>query len=75
MAYELLNPLQVVCRKFLNIIVASTIHVVGWVFMLCTIVKLPCMVKWHNLVTPAMDDENWAVYVWHPVDIREFVEG
>ena len=75
MAYELLYPLQVVRSELFNIVVACTVHIVWWIFMLCGIVKFTSVIEWNYLVSSSMYDEHWAIDVWHSVDVWELIKG
>ena len=74
MTDELFDPLQVVGCELLNIVVTSSINIVRGELMLCGGVQLTCMIERHNFISPAVYDENWTVYVRHPIDIWELVK-
>ena len=74
MLYEVIDPLEVIKSELLNIVVACTVNVVGSILVLALLVHLLRMVKWHYLVSSAMDDVNGAVYVFYSIDVRKLVE-
>lgn len=74
MTDELFDSLQVVRCKLLNIVVASSINIVRGELMLCGSVQLTCMIERYNFISPAVYDENWTVYVRHPIDVWELVK-
>ena len=74
MTDELFDPLQVVGCELFNIVVTSSVNVVGGELMLCGSVQLACMIERYNLISSAVYDENWTVYVRHPIDVRELVK-
>jgi len=72
---ELLYPLEVISCELFDVVMASTIDVVGWILMFGGSVQFLSVVKWHNLVTLAMDDVDRTLDLWHAVDVRELVKG
>jgi hypothetical protein len=71
---EVPDPLQVIIRKLLHVVVAGTVDVVGWVLMATCLEELNSVIKRNNLISAAVDHEDRAVNVWDPVDVRKLVE-
>ena len=71
---ELIDALTVVRRKFLNIVMAGAVHIVRRILVPSLPVQLLSMVEWHNFISFTMDDVDWAVDVWHAVDVGKLVE-
>ena len=71
---EISDFVKVVACKLFNVIVACTVDVVGRVFVFAGLVELYCVVKRNDFVTAAVNDEDWTVYLRHPVNVREAVK-
>ena len=54
---------------------ASAFDIERWILVFSLIVHLLGVVEWHYLITFAVNDVNWALYVGHAVDIRELIYG
>ena len=61
-------------RKFLDIVVTSSVHIVRRVLMLTRGVQLLGMVKRDDFISTAVDYVDRAVYVFYAVNIGKFVE-
>lgn len=73
--YELIDSLQIVKSKLLNIVVACAVNIIRSILMLALFVHLLRMVEWHDLIPSPVDDKNRAVDVLYAVDVRKFVKG
>ena len=74
MLNKLIDPQTIICRKLLNIVVSSSINIVGRILILCSFVQLLSMIKGYNFITFSMNHKDWALDVGHSVDIREVVK-
>ena len=72
---ELVNALTVVCCELFDVVMASTVDVVGWVFVPGLLVQLLSVVEGHDLISFPVDDVDWAIDVRHAIDVRELVKG
>ena len=71
---ELANTVKVIRCEFFNVVVASSVNIVRWIFKLALIIKLLSVVERNNLISSAMNDVDRALDSTDAVDVRESIE-
>ena len=71
---ELLDSLQIVGRKFFNIIVTCAIDIIWWILILCGSMQLLSMIKWYDFIAFSMNDVDGAFNVGHSIDVWELIK-
>ena len=71
---EIIDAREEFVCELLDIVVASTLNVKGWVLMLGGLVQLLRVIEGDNFIACTMNDVDWAINVWHAVYVRELVE-
>ena len=74
MSNELLDSLKIVCRKFLNIIVARPVNIIGWVFVDRCCIQLLSVIKGDNFVSPTVHYIHRTVDVFDTIRVWKLIE-